>query len=360
MSIIIKWVTFEWSKDTQIFNQMITSSIDNAKVVDTYETMKKDLYFTETPVLGPNDEYSSYDPGNGLDETWELEKAPELSRRFGNTKGIYQTKYTGKISVTGTFYDWMKTTNSIKGANSDVQAKILNEGKNVKYIMQNWLKSKAQVLAKVLAKWEEGTAANGPGSLTPDGQPLFSANHPIEILGTVQSNIQHWVFTADADRITALTGAVNKLRNMRLANGDFVSTNAGSSEPYVIKCSIPEALAWKRALNWNMKYSGQWNNANAVNIFEVSDFMVKIEELGVLGTYDSKRNMIWDTTAAYLMNPVYLREQEALRTYSIKPLTIITDNPKDPESYVAIWTMLFGADHYGAELGIVKLTWRSS
>ena len=357
MSEIIKWVTFEWSKNTQLFDQLIVSSIDNAKFVDVYEPTKQSLYFTETPVLGPNDEHGSFDPGSWLSEAWELEKAPELARRFGNTKGIYQKNYKGKISVTGTFYDWMKTTNSIKGANSDVQAKVLDMGKNMKYIMQNGSKSKAQVLVKVLTQWELWTSANWPGSLTPDGQPLFSASHPIEITGGTQSNIQTWVFTTDADRITALTAAVNKLRNMRLSNGDFVSTVAGSSEPYVLKVSVPEALAWKRALNGNMKYSGQGTNANAVNIFEVADFMVKVEECAILGTYDADGVMIGNTTAAYLMNPVYLREAEALKTYSIKPLTVVTDENKDPESYVAIWTMLFGADHYGAELGIVKLTW---
>jgi len=143
---------------------------------------------------------------------------------------------------------------------------------------------------------------------------------------------------------------------MRLANGDFVSTTAGSSEPYVLKVSVPEALAWKRALNGHMKYSGQGNNANAVNIFEVDDFMVRIEECALFGTYDANGVIIGNTTAAYLMNPVYLREAEALKTYSIKPLTVVTDEVKDPRSFVAIGEMLFGADHYGAELGIVKLT----
>lgn len=356
MAQIVKWVTFEWSQDTQLFNQLIVSSIDKAKFVDVYEPTKQSLYFTETPVLWPNDEYSSYDPGSGLSKSGEVEKAPELQRRFGNSKGIYQDYFKGKISVTGTFFDWMRTTNKVEGANSDVQAKILDMGKNMKYILQNGQKAKAQQLVKVLTMGTLGTSANWPGSLTPDGQPLFSANHPIEITGWVQSNIQTWVFTSDANRITALTGAVNKLRNMRLPNGDFVSTTAGSSEPYVLKCSVPEALAWTRALNGRMKYSGQGANANAVNIFEVADFMVKIEECPLLWTYDADGVMIWDTTKAYLMNPVYLREAEALRAYSIKPLTVVTDEIKDPRSYVAIGEMAFGADHYGAELWIVLLT----
>lgn len=356
MSKIIKWVTFEGAQDTQLFNQLIVSSIDNAKFVDQYEPTKQALFFTETPVLWPNDEHSSYDPGSGLSEAGESEKAPELQRRFGNSKGIYQKYFKGKISVTGAFYDWMRTTREVSGANSDVQAKILDMGKNMKYIMANGQKTKAQVLAQVLTKGTLGTSANGPGSLTPDGQPLFSTSHPIALLGTTQSNIQTWVFTTDADRLTALTGAVNKLRNMRLSNGDFVSTSAGSSEPYVLKCSVPEALAWKRALNGNMKYSGQGNNANAVNIFEVADFMVRIEECALFGTYDSDWVIIGDTTSAYLMNPVYLREAEALKAYSIKPLTVVTDEIKDPRSFVAIWELAFGADHYGAELWIVKLT----
>jgi hypothetical protein len=356
MSEIIKWVTFEWSENTQLFDQLVVSSIDNAKFQDTYKDYKTSLYYTETPILWPNDQHGSFDPGMWLSETGELEKAPELERRFGNLKGIYQKEYKGKISVTGTFYDWMRTTKTIKGANSDIQAKVLDMGKNMSYIMNNGSKTKAQVLVQVLTKWHLGTAANWPGSLTPDGQPLFSASHPIASLWTTQSNIQTWVFTTDADRITALTAAVNKLRNMRLANGDFVYTTAWESEPYVLKVSVPEALAWKRALNGNMKYSGQWANANAVNIFEVADFMVRIEACPMLWTYDADKNIIGDLTSAYLMNPVYLREAEALKCYTIKDLTVVTDEIKDPRSYVAIWEAKFGADHYGAELWIVKLT----
>jgi hypothetical protein len=36
------------------------------------------------------------------------------------------------------------------------------------------------------------------------------------------------------------------------------------------------------------------------------------------------------------MNPVYLREAEALKCYTIKDLTVVTDEIKDPRSYVAI------------------------
>lgn len=356
MSKVVKWVTFEGSKDTQLFDQLIIASIDNTKFTEYFKNTKSELYYTDTPILGEKDEHGSYDPGNGLEEAGELEKAPEVARRFGNTKGIYQTYYKGKISVTGNFYDWMKTTKTIKGANSDIQAKVLDMGKNTQYLMNNWDKTKAHVLVKVLTEGENQTAPNGPGSLTPDGQPLFSNNHPIESLGTVQSNIVTGVFADDAARVTKLVEAVNKLRGMRLHNGDYVATSAGKSQPYVLKCSVLEALAWKRALNGRMKYSGQTENANQVNIFEVDDFMVQIEECAILGTYDAKGIQIGNTTAAYLMNPVYLREAEALKCYTIKPMSVVSDEIKDPRSYVAIGETAFGADHYTAELGIVKLT----
>lgn len=192
--------------------------------------------------------------------------------------------------------------------------------------------------------------------MTPDGQPLFSTSHPIAITGGVQPNIVTGVLTSDANKITALTSAVNQMRSMRFANGDFVSALAGTSEPYVLKVAPQDKLAWVRALNGNMKFSGQGANANAVNIFEVADFFVKIEELPILTTYDADKNVIGATGEAFLLNPVYLREAKALRTYTIKPLTVVTDMIKDPASFVAIGEMAYGCDHYGAELGIVKLT----
>ena len=357
MSIVVRWVTFEWSKETQLFDQLIISSIDNAKFSDIGEQTKKALCFTETPIAGPNDEHGSYDPGNGLTESGELEKSPELSRRFGNTKGIYQKIYKGKITVTGVFYDWMKTARSIEGAPSDIQAKVLDMGKNITYIMKNTERTKAQIMTKVLTEGHLSNAANGPGSLTPDGQPLFSNSHPIAITGGVQSNIVTGVLTTDANKITALTTAVNRLRTMRLGNGDYVRTVTSSNEPYILKVAVGEFLAWKRALNANMKYSGQGSNSNAVNIFEVSDFIVKIEEDVLIGTYDADGKVIGNVVEAYLLNPNYLTEAEALKCYSIKPFSIVTDEIKDPRSYVALGEWLYGADHYGAELGIVKLTW---
>jgi hypothetical protein len=46
----------------------------------------------------------------------------------------------------------MRTTKTIKGANSDIQAKVLDMGKNMSYIMNNGSKTKAQVLVQVLTK----------------------------------------------------------------------------------------------------------------------------------------------------------------------------------------------------------------
>lgn len=358
MSKVIRWVSIEWTKDSQVFNQLIVSSIDNAKLTEHYKTYKKELYYTDTIILWPDDEHGSYDPWMGLPEVWEKEKAPEIERRLGNTKGIYQQYYKAKITATWEFYDWMRTTKKIEWANSDIQAKVFNMWNSMTYLVNNWDKTKAQVLTKVITMWEISTNPTWPGSLTPDlTKPLFAIDHPIESLGTTQSNLVTWAFTDDATRLVKLTDAVNKMRNMRFHNWDYVYTSAGSSEPYVLKCTVTEALAWTKALNWSMKYSGQWANANAVNIFEVSNFMVKIEVLATLGTYDAQKNIIGDNTACYLMNPVYLRETSALKCYTIKELCIVTDEIKDPRSYVALAEAAFGASHYWAERWIVKLTW---
>jgi len=145
--------------------------------------------------------------------------------------------------------------------------------------------------------------------------------------------------------------------NMRDGNGDFTSVSvAGEQEPFILKVAPQDELAWLEALNGLMKYSGQGTNANAINIFTVDNFMVKVEKIALLTTYDSDKNVIGAVTEAYLMNPSFLRETKALRTYTIKPLTVTTEEIKDPRSYVAYGEMAYGCDHYGAELGIVKLT----
>ena len=351
MSEIIRGVTFEGSKDTQLFDQMITSTIENATYENMGQRIMNELYFTDTTILGEKQEFGDVDPGNGLFESGELEKAKEVPMSFGNTKGVYQKIYKGKISVTGVFYDWMKSTESLEGANTDIQAKMLEKGKEMQYLLKNGEKTKAQIVTKVITEWESSNAANWPGSLTNDGQPLFSTVHPIARTGTTQSNLVTAAIGTDAEKLAALETAVNLLRNMRLNNGDFCPTDGG----FVLKTTIQGKLGWTRALNAEFGKSGQGTNSEAVNIFTVQGFDVTIEALETLTTYDTDGNIIGDATSAYLMNPKYLREYEALKGYTIKPLTVVTDKIKDPRSYVALAEMLFGADHYNAQRGIVKI-----
>lgn len=352
----IKWVTFEWTKGSQMFNQMIIASVDQQDLSNINENYKNMLYFTDTTIFWQNDLYSTIRPSNGLDKVTETQKAPEFARNLWNSKGIYQELFRNKITVTWLFYKWLRTTKTLKWASPEVQGNIFKTWRNMTDLMNAGRRTQAQLLTRVLTQGTLSNAANWPWSLTPDWQPLFSTSHPIASLGTTQSNIVTWAFTTDADRITALTTAVNRLRQMRLANGDWVSTTAWSSSPYVLKVSITEKLAWMRALNNLKQYSGTGSNANTVNIFTVSDFEVVIEELPMLWTYDKDGIMIGDTTACYLMNPVYLRETEALRCYEISPMEVRTYEEEDPSAFITQVEMLFGADHYGAELWIVKLT----
>lgn len=339
-----------------MFDQLIITSIEKAKFSKAGEVYAKALAFTMSPVLGPNTKYSSIEPGNGLQKSSENAKAPELSRRFGNTKGIYQEIYKGKITATGIFYDWLKKAKTLNGADSDIQASALQVGKDMTFIMQQGEKTKAQVLTKVLTLGASISTANGPGSATPDGQPLFSANHPILALGTVQSNIVTGAFTNTAARIALLETAVQRMRNMRLANGDFIYTMVTDASPYILKCSVTDKYEWEKALNGYKVWSGNGANANQVNMFTVGGYNIVVEELPTLGTYDADGVIIGDTVAAYLMNPAYLNEAEALRCYTIHEMSVVTDEVKDPRQLVALGELAYGADHYGAEVGIIKMT----
>lgn len=296
------------------------------------------------------------DPGNGLNESGENQKASELARRFGNTKGIYQKIYKNKVTVTGLFYDYLRVTKTLNGANSDIQAAALDVSKNMTYIMKQGEKTKAQIMTKVITLGASISAPNGPGSVTPDGKALFAVDHPISATGGTQSNIVTGAFTDNATRIIRLESAVQAMRNMRLANGDFVYTNVTEAKPYILKCPVSDKYNWEKALNGYKVWSGNGSNANAVNMFTVGGYNIIVEELPTLGTYDADGVIIGDTTAAYLFNPSYLEDAEALRCYTVHDMSVVTDYVKDPRSYVAIGELAYGADHYGAELGIIKLT----
>jgi hypothetical protein len=53
----------------------------------------------------------------------------------------------------------MKTTNTLEGANSDIQAQVFRTRKNVKFLMQNGEKTKSQILVKVLTLGNSISAA---------------------------------------------------------------------------------------------------------------------------------------------------------------------------------------------------------
>lgn len=224
------------------------------------------------------------------------------------------------------------------------------------FIMKQGEKTKSQVLTKVLTLGNSISAPNGPGSATPDLQPLFSAVHPILGLGTTQSNIVTGAFTDNATRIARLESAVQALRNMRLSNGDFIYTQITDASPYILKCPVNDKYNWEKALNGYKVWSGNGANANQVNMFTVGGYNIVVEELATLGTYDADGVIIGDTVAAYLMNPAYLTEAEALRCYTVHDMSVVTDEVKDPRQFVALGELAYGADHYGAEVGIVKLT----
>jgi len=356
MAELIRWVTFEGTSGSQLFDQLIVTTIEKAKFSKVGEVYAKALSFTNTPILWPNTKYGSMDPGNGLSESGENAKAPELARRFGNTKGIYQKVYKGKITATGLFYDFLRNTKTLEGANSDIQASVLDTGKNMTYVMKQGEKTKAQVMTKVITLGASITSPNWPGSATPDGKALFATDHPIAATGGTQSNIVTGAFTDNATRITRLESAVSQMRNMRLANGDFVYTNITEGSPYILKCPVSDKYNWEKALNGYKVWSGNGSNANQVNMFTVGGYNIIVEELATLGTYDADGVIIGDTTAAYLFNPSYLEEAEALRCYTVHDMSVVTDMVKDPRSFVAIGELAYGADHYGAELGVIKLT----
>lgn len=352
MSKIIKWVTFEWTSWSQLFDQMIESSLDNAKVVYSHKDAMNRLSFSKAPIIGASQKFSEVDNWMWLNSSSEVAKATEIERRFGNSKGIYTNIYKNKISVTGRFYDWMKVTKSLNGASEDVQAKMLDYGKNMSYLMNNGEKTKAQVMMKVITLWEASTHS---WALTPDWQPLFSASHPIEILGTTQSNLVTWTHWTDADKITKLTDAVNKLRSMRLANWDYVYTSGWEVEPYILRVPVIALLDWTRALNNLNGTSWQGSNANAVNIFSVSGFLVKVEPEPLLWSYDTDKVQIGNETACYLLNPAYLKQNECFKIYDVKDLFVTSEEIKDPRSFVTYIEWEFGASHYFAERWIVKL-----
>lgn len=352
-------LSFEGTYPEGIFESTIVETIDQEDLVNKSKEVSKLLGFTDTTLLWPDQKFSTKVPGLSLKEVGEKGKAPERKFWYGPNKWVYQKIYSEKVTSTDLFLDWARTANTIKGAPMGVQAEMIDIAGQTKDLVEGSDRTEAEVMTKVLTLWETATAANGPASLTPKGKALFATDHTVEETGGTFSNIKTGAFTDTATRTTILKEAIDQIRGFRFDNGQKVLGVSGNAMPFYLIVPTEQMGSWMEVLNNYSEMSGQGANSKQENYFLFEGFKVMLKELPLLGDYDADGIQIGNTTACYLLNPNYLMKSKALRHYSLSDKKVKVFEENDPEAMVTIVRNKFGADHYGAEYWIVKLTWEA-
>lgn len=346
-------LSFEGTYPDGIFESTIVQTIDQSDLVTNSKDVAAMLGFSDTTLLGPDQKFSTKVPGLSLKKWDEKSKAPERKFWFGPNKGVYQDIFTEKVTSTDLFLDWARTANTLEGAPMGVQAEMIDIAGQTKDLVEAMDKTEAELMVKVYTEGEDTNAANGPGSLTPKGKALFATDHTIEETGGTFSNLITGAYTDVATRTALLKTALDNLRTARFDNGQKVTTN---KTPFVLVCPVEQEGAWGEVLNNYKEYSGQGENANQANYFLFEGFKVMVKALEIFGDYDADGLEIGNSIASYVTNPTYLAKSKAFRKYSIGDSGVQVFEENDPKSMVTIVRDKFGADHYGAEYGVVKIT----
>lgn len=352
-------LSFEWTYSDGIFEATVVETIDQQDLVNKSKEVASLLGFVNTTLLWPDQKFSTKVPWLSLKEVGEKGKAPERKFWYGPNKWVYQKIYSEKVTSTDLFLDWARTAQTLKGAPQWVQAEMIDIAGQTKDLVEASDRTEAEIMTKILTEWTSTTAANWPWSLTPKGKALFATDHAIEETGGTFSNIKTGAFTDTATRTTILKAAIDQIRAFRFDNGQKVMSVTGNAMPFYLVVPTEQMGSWMEVLNNYSEYSGQGTNSKQENYFLFEGFKVVLKELPLLWDYDADGNVIGNTTACYLLNPNYLMKSKSFRHYSLSDKKVKVFEENDPESMVTIVRNKFGADHYGAEYWVVKLTWEA-
>ena len=338
-------ITFNWG-GSELMDPMITKIVDQINLERKGAKVKEALCFVDTRPLSSKETYSSVNGVNELPDILENGTKEEIEVSVGPEKGYKIKEFGGKITSSYLFGEWLKKSQTLKGASDDLRGQFVEQAKKAKKLMQSADKGMEYECTKVYTLGFDITNAYGPGSATPKLQPLFSTSHSIFATGWVFSN----VVTGALSNLT-LKEAIQLHIDIRLENGDRVEQPR--TEGYTLKVSADNEMAAREILNNGSKFGATGFNAAVENVFMFEGSRVKLEIMEKLGSYDKNGNMIWTKDMWFLVNKPALKMAEALkfiRLYS--PIVKQYMNNETDQSIVDIRNG-FAVDHYGAEYFIV-------
>lgn len=314
------------------------------------------LGYVRTTPLNPNDQFSIKIGAYELEEIEEGATIPEGVHGKGNQKGYDIQTFSKKFKTTKLMDNWLRAGKSLEGADSSVKKAYVDFAEDVEDLRYGLIKTKNQTAVRVLTEGWDGSQANGAGSPTPYGQPLFSAAHPygsLAVSGTFRNILGGSFGTADAAlTASSLQNALDLHKaELRLQNGDRVATPS----KYMLFVSRVGAVNARQILNTPGNQVGMYsgdtanNNSNVMNVFSFNGNIVEIVELPTLGQTTQTGSVIGSDDYWFLINSEMLARRKGLRYIPLMEAEIdMWEDKNTKNTWVSIYSQ-FTFDHFGAE-----------
>lgn len=312
-------------------------------------------YVVDNP-YNPNQTYSFVYGAVEMDEVTESEITPLLTTGKGKEKGFTVKEFANKIKVTQLMKDRLNNYTSIAGADSSVQIEVKKFGANYANLRRAGIKKKNQEATKV---WTNGL--NSAGTLTFNGQYLFSTAHPFLRGLTTASTFRNVLWGSygtqdDALDANSLQNAIDLHKSgLVLNNGDRVARPAGGYTlvvGYGLEKTAQSVLNVD-ANNTNSIYAGTGSNSNLMNTFNFKNQKINLLAHPVIGQFDKTGTQIGTDAYWFLVNTEMARQASALRHIVLNPWmsTMWTDD-ETGNLFIKFYES-YAFDHYGLESYIV-------
>jgi hypothetical protein len=348
-------LTFEGKAGTTL-DSYILETIDFDNIMPDFKRYQAMLHYTDTPLLNPSQTFAAKSAPSGMEDVTETGLKKQADFKFKPKKGVYQQEVGRVFTISYYMTQWIRKVAKLQDAPGEVQAHLIDVAEQTRDLIMSFDIRKSEDLTKVLTKGFAVTTANGPGSATPKGNPLFYASQPYgvagtSITGTFSNTVTGAVYTDVATGTAQLQAALNLIKQTKDDNGKFIR-EPGMYKLYVSRVRL---VFWKQVLNNGSQFSGQGPNAMQENQFLFQGNKIEIVQLDSLGQPDYQGNLIGTSDMAFLMNPEYITQAKALRSYNLYAPKVKTYDNDETDEMSTSFRGVFGMDHYGAELGIVGI-----
>jgi hypothetical protein len=344
-------LTYATGKD--VLSPLITALFDQDLASSEYqEDLMSKMGFKATRALTPDQKFSIIIGAFELSDITEGQDIPDVETGKGADKGFEIKQYGGKIGITKLFRKWIETSQTLEGADSSVKSEWARLAQNIINLRRGQMKNKNIDMTALLTSGWSSANAFWPGSVTPYGQPLFSASHPYKDGSESFSNL---LSTADGALTSArLQDALDGHKSrLRLQNGDRVMTPSS----YSLITGRELAVSARELLNTSGNQvnvlSGAGTNSAEVNQFAFNGNKVELVENPFVWYVKKDGSAVGTENNWFLCNCEGASIASAMRRIDLYDAEVnVYTNDSNNNTYVSL-DLGYAVDHYGLESFVI-------